>query len=565
MDKHPTYRHTIECASELYQNSREGLPFATTSHIPICCYNRNSTAEVVTVDISTPPSPQKIEATKVEVLTPQKVEVAKVEVLTPQKIEIAINVTMVFEAKVGEVEVKLPLATAPRLPEVKVVVDKALPEKVPIKFNLTRALEAGKVANDLILSIHDKSSDVKVSLQLPKNVEILAPQPVKCLNVKQLLKFPETPKGWINVTSPIDIGPSGIKFDKAIIVNFTYTDEAVKKLNIDEKRLTIAYYDEKAAKWVPLKSVVNAEENYVYAKVDHFTTFILVQKPLPAECKVSNLIINPVRVLTGQIIEINVDIANVGEEVGEYNLTLKVNGKVEASKVVSLLGGAKETIKFNLVKEQPGVYNVEIDGLKSTFTVEAPPSSKCIIATATYGSELTPEVQFLREFRDNVVLSTFAGSMFIKTFNAWYYSWSPIVAEAIIQNQVLKEAVKVLLYPLMGILKGSVAFIYPALSFNPELGIIVTGIVISSLIGVTYLTLPLTLLLIILKYKKGKIIKTVRVKALTMSWLSSLILTALSVAFSSSLATMLATATLVLTTLCISAWILAVKLIQRLP
>jgi peptide/nickel transport system substrate-binding protein len=44
----------------------------------------------------------------------------------------------------------------------------------------------------------------------------------------------------------------------------------------------------------------------------------------------------------------------------------------------------------------------------------------CVIATATFGSELSPEVQFLRTFRDQKVMVTFAGSQFMVVFNASY-------------------------------------------------------------------------------------------------------------------------------------------------
>ena len=51
-----------------------------------------------------------------------------------------------------------------------------------------------------------------------------------------------------------------------------------------------------------------------------------------------------------------------------------------------------------------------------SFTVE---KSGCLIATATFGSELTPQVQFLRNFRDHRVLQTFAGSQFMIVFNCF--------------------------------------------------------------------------------------------------------------------------------------------------
>jgi len=40
----------------------------------------------------------------------------------------------------------------------------------------------------------------------------------------------------------------------------------------------------------------------------------------------------------------------------------------------------------------------------------------CLIATATYGSELAPQVQQLRELRDNSLLQTEAGTSFMNTF-----------------------------------------------------------------------------------------------------------------------------------------------------
>src|SRR5215203_3264384 len=55
--------------------------------------------------------------------------------------------------------------------------------------------------------------------------------------------------------------------------------------------------------------------------------------------------------------------------------------------------------------------------------------SECLIATATYGSHLAPQVMYLRDFRDNFILSTTSGMAFIDSFNLIYYSFSPKVAE----------------------------------------------------------------------------------------------------------------------------------------
>ena len=84
-----------------------------------------------------------------------------------------------------------------------------------------------------------------------------------------------------------------------------------------------------------------------------------------------------------------------------------------------------------------------------SFTVT---KSGCLIATATFESELSPEVQFLRGFRDNTVLSTFAGSNFMEVFNRFYYSFSPSVASTISDHGALRGVMKIVLYPLVGIL-----------------------------------------------------------------------------------------------------------------
>ena len=73
----------------------------------------------------------------------------------------------------------------------------------------------------------------------------------------------------------------------------------------------------------------------------------------------------------------------------------------------------------------------------------------CLIATATFGSEMAPQVQFLREIRDNTVLQTESGTSFMAGFNQFYYSFSPAIADYERENPAFKEAVKITLTPLL--------------------------------------------------------------------------------------------------------------------
>jgi len=97
----------------------------------------------------------------------------------------------------------------------------------------------------------------------------------------------------------------------------------------------------------------------------------------------------------------------------------------------------QQLIKDSKVKPEPeSLPPVRIDG-------------GCLIATATFGSELAPQVQFLREIRDNTVLQTESGSVFMTGFNQFYYSFSPTVADYERENVIFKEAVKLTLTPLL--------------------------------------------------------------------------------------------------------------------
>jgi len=84
----------------------------------------------------------------------------------------------------------------------------------------------------------------------------------------------------------------------------------------------------------------------------------------------------------------------------------------------------------------------------SSFTT-GPRGGGCLIATATYGSELAPQVQQLRELRDAKLLQTTAGASFMNSFNNFYYSFSPLIADYERESPVFREAVKIAIMPMI--------------------------------------------------------------------------------------------------------------------
>jgi len=62
---------------------------------------------------------------------------------------------------------------------------------------------------------------------------------------------------------------------------------------------------------------------------------------------------------------------------------------------------------------------------------------------------MSPQVQKLQEIRGNSLLQTEAGSAFMKSFNQFYYSFSPTIADLERENLLFKEAVKLAITPLL--------------------------------------------------------------------------------------------------------------------
>ena len=112
-----------------------------------------------------------------------------------------------------------------------------------------------------------------------------------------------------------------------------------------------------------------------------------------------------------------------------------------------------------------------------------PRGGGCLIATATYGSEMATEVQQLRELRDNQLLQTASGKQFMGMFNDVYYSFSPIISDYERENPLFKEAVKLAITPMI----SSLSLMDGANSESEVLGI---GLAVIALNIGMYLGIP---------------------------------------------------------------------------
>ena len=181
--------------------------------------------------------------------------------------------------------------------------------------------------------------------------------------------------------------------------------------------------------------------------------------------------------------KINIDFINpqtqkIQEHV-DYSISVSKNDEVVFGPIPlthTSPGTVKIPIEFNL---GDGIYsmNFEVEGIlfqpipKETVSFDiavgeahAQPTSTpeekedqdvygerggCLIATATFSSELAPQVQQLREIRDNTVLKTDLGIAFMTTFNQFYYSFSPTIADLEREQPIFREITKIALTPMI--------------------------------------------------------------------------------------------------------------------
>ena len=139
-------------------------------------------------------------------------------------------------------------------------------------------------------------------------------------------------------------------------------------------------------------------------------------------------------------------------------ITTDSNGNFELEFRISptAVSGAYQVVVSVVVDDVPiiGTAAFEVvekidDAIQAEQVAKEKQKGGCLIATAAFGSEMAPQVQFLREIRDNTVLQTESGSAFMTGFNQFYYSFSPAVADYERENPAFKEAVKLTLTPLL--------------------------------------------------------------------------------------------------------------------
>jgi len=135
-------------------------------------------------------------------------------------------------------------------------------------------------------------------------------------------------------------------------------------------------------------------------------------------------------------------------------------------------------------------------------TPAPPPGPRCVIVTAAYGSEMAPDVVYMRFVRDNLIGFSPMGRTLVAAFNAFYYSWSPSVAKVIAGNELLRAIFRVVLLPLIGIVRITVLSFTAMTNIagSTDLASVVAFLVAAVMTVAVYVAFPV---LVALEIKQG--------------------------------------------------------------
>ena len=151
----------------------------------------------------------------------------------------------------------------------------------------------------------------------------------------------------------------------------------------------------------------------------------------------------------------------IPQNIGEFSYFDMIHPWMQGTIIVQEAAAEEPVVVEEVVEEPVVVEEVVEEPVVVEEVVEEPvvatqeseeEGGGCLIATAAYGSELAPQVQLLREIRDNQLMNTESGKSFMSGFNELYYTFSPYIADYERENPLFKEVVKLGLTPMLSTL-----------------------------------------------------------------------------------------------------------------
>jgi hypothetical protein len=137
----------------------------------------------------------------------------------------------------------------------------------------------------------------------------------------------------------------------------------------------------------------------------------------------------------------------MGAMEGDSPITITLQELYNPEQPEYSIHGLDDNEDYYFVLTAYDIYGRESGYSNEVDTVTYSSSGGCFIATEAYDYPIEPYVNVLREFRDRFLLANRVGKIFMD----FYYTYSPPIADFIVNNDGLKAIAHVILLPLVGV------------------------------------------------------------------------------------------------------------------
>ena len=188
-----------------------------------------------------------------------------------------------------------------------------------------------------------------------------------------------------------DITPNGASFEPSAIISILYDGFQIPG-GVNEEELVIASWDEAIGEWIDLEDItVNPSTHTITAPIYHLSIFAVMAHTAPPSFTVSGLTISPSKAEIGASVTITVLVTNTGDLTGDYELTLKLDNKVEEIRNITLSGGSSKEESFTTTGNTIDTHEVDINGLTGSFVVTAGAAPPPAITPTVSPGEISPD------------------------------------------------------------------------------------------------------------------------------------------------------------------------------
>lgn len=139
-----------------------------------------------------------------------------------------------------------------------------------------------------------------------------------------------------------------------------------------------------------------------------------------------------------------------GFQIRPYDATYGISDNT----VTGLTNYSNYCMLMGNINKSQNIYKFAITGATTNDTCGQPSEvigmltdKSCFISTAAFGSDMADQVQLLRKFRNEFLLTNSYGKSFVKT----YYKLSPPIAHFIEHSEILKAMTRTALYPFIAV------------------------------------------------------------------------------------------------------------------